>query len=261
MKQLQGKVAIVTGAGRGIGRAISIAYAREGAKVVVASRTPSTVDKVVREIRQNGDIAIGVPTDVSQRDQVFAMVDVAVREFGGVDILVNNAQAFGTPDEPQAVVGHVPVEETNEEEWEFTFRTGATATLWGMKAVFPHMKDKGGKVINFGSVAGVEGWEGVISYNATKEAVRAMTRTAAREWGKYGINVNVVNPMLSTRSYHAMQEAQPEYTKAFVDSIPMGRMGDLNEDGCPAFVFLASSASNFITGMTFMLDGGLSIKP
>jgi 2-hydroxycyclohexanecarboxyl-CoA dehydrogenase len=122
------------------------------------------------------------------------MVAKTASAFGTVDILVNNAQGFGTAQRPTPTPRLTALEDFDEEEWEYTFRTGALATLWGMKAVFPCMKDRGGKIINFGSSLGQIGGEGTAAYNATKEAIRALSRTAAREWGKYKINVNVINP-------------------------------------------------------------------
>ena len=148
MGQLDGKVAIVTGAGRGIGKGIAKVFAREGAKVVVASRTPATVASVVAEIEAEGFIAFGVVVDVSNKEQIFNMVAETVKKFGTVDILVNNAQGFGTAEKPRASTIPTPMEDTDDAEWEYTFRTGATATLWAMQAVFPHMKKAGyGRIV------------------------------------------------------------------------------------------------------------------
>jgi NAD(P)-dependent dehydrogenase (short-subunit alcohol dehydrogenase family) len=157
MKCLEGKVAIVTGAGRGIGRGIAIAYAREGANVVVASRTQSSIDETVSAIRADGGSALGIACDVGRRDDVFAAVAKTVAAFGTVDILVNNAQGFGTEQRPAGTPRLTPLEDFDEEEWEYTFRTGTLATLWGMKAVFPSMKDRGGKRSSSGSRASGSG--------------------------------------------------------------------------------------------------------
>jgi 2-hydroxycyclohexanecarboxyl-CoA dehydrogenase len=258
MKQLQDKVAIVTGAGRGIGRAIALAYGAEGAKVAVVSRTPSTVDEVAGEIRAAGGTAIGIPCDVGRRDQVFAAVARTVGEFGTVHILVNNAQGFGTEADPQPSTVYVACEDTDEDEWEYTFRTGATASLWFMKAAFPHMKAQNyGKIINFASSSGQTGFPGNTCYNVTKEAIRALSRTAANEWGQYGINVNVINPALETRAFEKWKKARPEFVQALVEKIPMRRLGDPLRDGGPLAVFLASPGSDYITGSTFMLEGGM----
>jgi NAD(P)-dependent dehydrogenase (short-subunit alcohol dehydrogenase family) len=261
MGNIAGKVAIVTGAGRGIGRGIAVAFGKAGGKVVVASRSKSTVDSVAAEIKDAGGAALGVTCDVSHRDQIFAMVDQTVKHFGGVDILVNNAQSFGLPSAPRLNTDRQPVESYNEEEFEYVFRSGMLASWWAMKAVFPHMKDKGGKVINFGSMSGQIGTAGTVAYNCTKEAIRALTRTAAREWGKYKINVNVVNPSVETQGLVDLRNRLPDYINEALARVPLGRFGDPEQDAGALALFLASSDSDFITGQTFMLDGGLYLAP
>ena len=256
MGQLEGKVAIVTGSSRGIGKGIATVYAREGAKVIVASRTPSRVDEVAEEIRAEGGIAVGIPCDVGKKDQIFSMVEKTVEEFGTVDILVNNAQGFGTEANPRTSTIPTPIEETDDDEWDYTFRTGASATLWGMQAVFPHMKEGGGKIINLASGSGMQGFPGNTCYNATKEAIRALTRTAANEWGKYAICVNTINPSLRTDAWESWEAANPEFVQGLKDKMPLGRLGNPIEDGGPLFVFLAGPGSDYITGMTIMLNGG-----
>ena len=262
IRSLEGKVAIVTGAGRGIGRAIALAYGREGAKVVVASRTPATVEAVAAEIRAAGGEAIGVACDVGKRSYVFATVQKAVDAFGTVHILVNNAQGFGTEAAPKASTVFVACEDTDEAEWEYTLRTGPTASLWFMKAAFPHMKaQRYGRVINFASSSGQIGFEGNTCYNAAKEAIRALTRTAAREWGQHGITVNVINPALETRAFDAWKTARPDFVEALKDKIPMRRLGNPDEDAGPLAVFLAGPGSSYMTGSTFMLEGGMHTLP
>lgn len=262
MGVLSGKVALVTGAGRGIGRAIAMGYAKEGAKVAVVSRTPSTVESVAQEIRDAGGEAIGIACDVGHRDQVFAAVEQTVATFGTVHIVVNNAQGFGTEESPQPSTVFVACEDTNEDEWEYTFRTGATASLWFMKAAFPHMKKQHyGKIINFASSSGQVGFPGNTCYNATKEAIRGLSRTAAREWGQYGINVNIINPALETRAFDAWKSARPDFVESLKEQIPMRRLGDPERDGAPLAIFLASPGSDYITGDTFMLEGGMHTFP
>lgn len=261
-QSLAGKVALVTGAGRGIGRAIAMAYGAAGAKVAVVSRTPSTVDSVAQEIRDAGGEAIGIACDVGQRDQVFAAVQKAVDTFGALHIVVNNAQGFGTEASPCASTVFMACEDTDENEWEYTFRTGATASLWFMKAVFPHMKKAGyGRVINFASSSGQIGFEGNTCYNATKEAIRALSRTAAREWGQHGITVNIINPALETRAFDAWKTARPDFVEALKDKIPMRRLGDPDRDAGPLAVFIAGPGADYITGQTFMLEGGMHTLP
>lgn len=259
---LKDKVALVTGAGRGIGRAIALAFGNEGARVVVVSRTPSTVQAVAQEILDAGGEAIGVACDVGKRDQVFAAVQQAVDTYGSVHIVVNNAQGFGTEAAPRASTVFMACEDTDEDEWEYTFRTGATASLWFMKAAFPHMKSQHyGKIINFASSSGQIGFEGNSCYNATKEAIRALSRTAAREWGQYGINVNIINPALETRAFDAWKSARPDFVEALKEKIPMRRLGDPGRDAGPLAVFLAGPGSDYITGSTFMLEGGMHTLP
>ncbi|MGE0386277.1 MAG: SDR family NAD(P)-dependent oxidoreductase [Gammaproteobacteria bacterium] len=261
MSDVKGKVAIVTGAGRGIGRGIALAYGAAGLKVAVASRTRSTVDSVTKEITDAGGTAVGITCDVGRRDQVYAMVEQAVKAFGTVDVLVNNAQGFGTDAKPAPTPNLQPLESFDEAEFEYTLRTGAWATLWGMKAAFPYLKNRGGKIINFGSNWGQVGYEGSAAYNATKEAIRGLTRTAAREWGKYGITAYVINPSVQSDAMAQFQRDHPEEAAAAVQMVPLRRWGDPVRDAGGLALFLASSASDYVTGMTFMLEGGWHMFP
>ena len=259
MGNLKGKVAIITGAGRGIGRGIALRYGVEGVKVAVASRTRSSVDAVVQEIKDRGGTAIGITCDVGDHDQIKSMVGQTIEAFGAIDILANVAQGFGTPSEPAGSPVVTPLENYRDEEWEHTFRTGATATLWAMKAVFPHMKDRGGRIINFGSKWGIEGYAGTVAYNATKEAIRALTRTGAREWGKYNIRVNCINPVIQTDAMESTAKDRPDLLEYLVKMTPVGRLGEPYRDAGGLAVFLASDDSDFLTGHTFPLDGGYTI--
>ncbi len=254
--RLAGKVAIVTGAGRGIGRAIAIALAREDAAITVSSRTASTVESVVGEITALGGRATGVTCDVGSRPDVDAMIARTIEEFGAVDILVNNAQGFGTAEQPAGSPGYIPIESFPDDTWDYTFQTGVKGTLYGMQAVFPHMRERGGKIINFGSGNGVTAMKGTVAYNANKEAIRALTRTAANEWGKYAICVNVLVPTIVTDSARDFLEARPGIEEKLIAGIPLRRMGDVDRDIGPVAVFLASSDSDFMTGQTIHVDGG-----
>lgn len=261
MGKLEEKVAIVTGAGQGIGRGIALAFAKEGAKVVVAECNPETAKSVVKEIETIGGNALAVVCDVGIEAQVTGMVVQAVEGFGPVDILVNNAQSWGPKAQREATPPLTPFEDFPEDWWDNTFQTGVKATFYCCKAVFPYMKDRGGKIINLGSAWGIEGHAMAVDYNANKEAIRALTRTAAREWGKYKINVNVICPAVVTPALTAFKENQPEKYEVFVESLPLRYYGDPEKDVGRTAVFLAGEDSGFITGQTLMVDGGRCMYP
>jgi NAD(P)-dependent dehydrogenase (short-subunit alcohol dehydrogenase family) len=260
-RTLDGRVAIVTGAGRGIGRAIAEQFAHEGAHVLVASRTRSTVDEVVQAIQSSGGSALGAVVDVGEKDQIGAMVERAVEGFGGVDILVNNAQSFGTRENPAVSSPQTTVEDVSEAEWDWTFESGVRATLRAMQAAFPYLKASGdGRVINFGSRRGVMCNPDSVAYNANKEAVRALSRTAANAWGQYGICVNVINPVIETDSARAVWADAPERRDLVEQMIPLRRWGQ-PLDCARVAVFLAGPDSSYLTGMTLMVEGGLTSLP
>jgi NAD(P)-dependent dehydrogenase (short-subunit alcohol dehydrogenase family) len=261
-RRLVGKAAIVTGAGRGIGRGIALAFAEEGARVVVASRSAGPIEAVVSEIRAAGGEAIGVTCNVADKAAIEATVRRAVGAFGGLDILVNNAQSFGTAEEPAGHPVITPLEDFREGEWEYTFLSGATASLRFMQAAFPYLKASGeGRVINFGSHWGQMGYEGAAAYNATKEAIRGLTRTAAREWGKYGVTCNVIVPAIETEALLEYKAHHPERMNAMVETIPMRRYGDPLADAGRIAAFIASADARHLTGMTFNVNGGYFMYP
>ena len=239
MGRLTGKIAIVTGAGRGIGRATAKLFAAEGAKVTVVSLTPANVDAVVADIKAAGGTAIGVVADVAKADQIKAAVDRTVEAFGHFDILVNNAY--------DPIAPYSSILELSAEQLQRNFDMGPIAYLRFMQAAYPYLKASGtGRVINFGSQAGITGQVGR-PYSMAKEAVRALTRTAAREWAADNITVNNVLPIAKTWG--------PD-VKVPPPANALGRYGSPEEDIAPVVLFLASKDSQYVTGSSLTPDGG-----
>jgi NAD(P)-dependent dehydrogenase (short-subunit alcohol dehydrogenase family) len=240
-------VAVVTGAGRGIGRGVALALAGEGAAVACLGRTPATLTDTSETIRRRNGNALAVRCDVTSRAGVFAAVDEVVRTLGPVDILVNNAMELR----------HLALDEITEEELDRAIRSSLYGSLFAMQAAFPSMRTRGGRVVNFGSAGGTEGWAGQAAYAAAKEAVRGLTKAAAAEWGPYGITVNAVVPTAETDAYRGWSAGLTnEQHDAFLATIPLRRVGDPERDIGRAVVFLVGPDSSYITGRTIFVDGG-----
>jgi NAD(P)-dependent dehydrogenase (short-subunit alcohol dehydrogenase family) len=248
-----GKIAVVTGAADGIGAATVRAFVAEGAAgVVVADRSVEAGEAVTADLRERGADAVFVRTDVGIRSDVESMIDAALERWDRVDVLVNNAWGGGTL---------ARVEHKTTESVERAFAVGFEGPLWAMQRAFRSMRAQGwGRVINLCSLNGVNAHIGTLEYNATKEALRTLTRTAAREWASYGIVVNAVCPGAKTGASRAVFAAHPELERAADATNPMGRLGDPDDDIAPVLCFLASDACRYLTGNTLFVDGGSHIN-
>ena len=245
---MAGRVVIVTGAGQGIGRGIALHLGRNGASVVVAEWKEHRATRTADELSALGASALAAVCDVSKKEQVEAMVAEAVERFGRVDGLVNNAQTF-RPQAPVATVG--------EEDVDVFYDSGVKGTLWGMQAVYPHMQQAGwGRIVNVASAAGITGMAGYGAYNASKEAIRALTRTAAREWGRDGVIVNCICPGAASKRGQEAAARNDDAHRQFMRDHPVGRQGDPEDDIAPVVLFLCSDACRYLTGQTLMVDGG-----
>ncbi len=246
MGRLEGRVAIVTGASQGIGHAIAKAFVREGASVVINARREEAIRKVAEELSTGGGKVIAVHGDVSQRDTADRTIAAAAEHFGRIDVLVNNAQ----------VTQNALIEDITDEIIALTFGSGFHGTLYHMQAALPWLKKQGGSIVNFGTRQGIYGQPHDGCYGANKEAIRALTRTAAREWGQFGIRVNVINPAGLSPAAAAFLEADADRAQKYYDEMPLGRFGRLDEDIAPVAVFLASDDGHYVTGQTINADGG-----
>jgi NAD(P)-dependent dehydrogenase (short-subunit alcohol dehydrogenase family) len=243
-----GRVVIVTGAGQGIGRGIALHLGRNGASVVVAEWKEHRAARTVDELVDLGVPAMAAVCDISKKDEVDAMVAQTVDRFGRVDALVNNAQTF----RPQA-----PLASVAEDDLDVFYESGVKGTLWGMQAVYPHMQGAGwGRIVNVASAAGITGMPGYGAYNASKEAIRALTRTAAREWGRDGIVVNCICPGAASKRGKDAATRNDDAHREFMRDHPIGRQGDPEDDIAPVILFLCSDACRYLTGQTLMVDGG-----
>jgi NAD(P)-dependent dehydrogenase (short-subunit alcohol dehydrogenase family) len=246
MHAVADKVIIVTGSGRGVGRGIATHLGRGGARIVVAEWKEHLLTETCANLTELGVPNLGVVCDIQQKDQIDAMVAQTIEHFGRVDALVNNAQTF----RPLASMADV-----GEDDFDVFYRSGVKGSLWAMQAVYPHMKAQGwGRIVNFASSMGITGGSGFGAYNASKEAIRAITRTAAREWGADGIVVNAIAPAAAT--HHGEAGKQSEGYRIFIENCPMKRQGDPELDIGPIAWFLCSDACRYLTGHTFMADGG-----
>jgi NAD(P)-dependent dehydrogenase (short-subunit alcohol dehydrogenase family) len=251
-QRLTGRVALVTGAGQGIGKAVARRLCDEGAHVVVADVRGQLAEAVAAELESHGASVEPATVDVAEREQVFSLVDDVAKRKGSLDIVVAAAQRF---------MPFVPLEEKTEEMFLSAFRSGALGTVWAMQAAFPYMKARGfGRFITFYSVNAEGGFHYTSDYNAAKGATESITRSAAREWGKYGITTNAISPAVSSDSFKNVKETAPDLAAAIEGSTLVGFLGE-PEEVAATVAFLVSEEGRYITGETIAVAGGLQIGP
>lgn len=248
---LTGKVAIVTGGGQGVGQGIALALAAEGARVAVLGRTLEKCAETVAQITARGGQGLAIACRVQDRDAVNAAVAEVVATFGGIDVLVNNAHSS----RPMTALA-----DTTDKDMAIAF-AGFNGAFFFMQACLPHLAARRGAVFNIGSLAGIRGDAGFGAYAASKEALRAISRVAAREWGPLGVRVNVVCPYSDSPGVDYMIENVPGFIDDLTGATALGRLGSSEHEVGRTVAFLASDGGGYITGQTINVDGGIVIAP
>lgn len=263
---LTGKTAIITGAGRAvlsdgrcgsIGYGIATAYAKEGANLVITGRNVKKLEDAKEELeRLYGIQVLILQADVNAGADNEAVVGEVVKQtmekFGRIDVLINNAQASASG---------VPLAEHTTDQFNLALYSGLYAAFYYMKACYPHLAETKGSVINFASGAGLFGNFGQCAYAAAKEGIRGLTRVAATEWAKDGINVNIICPLAWTAQLENFEKAYPDAFKANVKMPPAGHYGDSELEIGRVCVQLASPDFKYLTGETLTLEGGMGLRP
>ena len=266
MSFLKGKTAIITGGGYSvlsdgrcgsIGYGIATAYAKEGANIVITGRNVPKLEKAKEELeRLYGIKVLALQADISAGSDNEAtakmVVEKTIEEFGRIDVLINNAQASASG---------VTLQDHTTEQFDLAIYSGLYATFYYMKACYPYLKETKGSIINFASGAGLFGNFGQCAYAAAKEGVRGLSRVAATEWAKDGINTNIVCPLAWTSQLENFQKAYPDAFKANVKMPPAGHYGDPETEIGRACVLLASPDLKYMNGETITLEGGMGLRP
>jgi NAD(P)-dependent dehydrogenase (short-subunit alcohol dehydrogenase family) len=249
--RLEGKITLITGASSGIGKATAMAFAAEGAAVVVAARREAETAETARQIRDAGGRAIAVATDVTSESQVKALVETAIRTYGRLDIAVNNAGIFGAEG---------PVHEVAAEYWDTLMGINLKGAWLCMKHEIPSMLGQGsGSIVNVASTAGVAGWSTSPIYSASKYGLVGLTKSAALQYAPAGIRINAVCPAFTRiESMDSVLADAPEADRGMKSTIPLGRIATM-EEVAEAIVWVSSDAASFCVGHALVLDGGQTL--
>lgn len=253
MGRLDGRVAVINGGAQGIGRGIALRFAREGSAVSIVDTDDTQGQQTLNAlaaIAANGEF---IHADVGVKAEAQRAIAETVSRLGRVDILVNAIENHAPP---------APTETMSDEAFAGTIGKTFDGTRWSMQAVFPHMRSQGGgHILSIVSIYGDSVWRCLGDYNAASEAVKALTRTAAEEWGQYGILVNAILPAADTASYQVHRARRPEQADQLVNNSPLGRMGDAERDIGGSAMFLVTDSGRFITGHMIYADGGQHLTP
>lgn len=266
MAYFKNKTVLITGGGRAvlsdgrcgsIGYGIATAFAKEGANIVITGRNVQKLEDAKKELEEKYNVKVLViQADISENndnEKTVASVMEKIKEtFGGLDVLINNAQASASG---------VTLADHTTEQFNLALYSGLYAAFYYMKAAYPMLKESKGSVINFASGAGLFGNYGQCSYAAAKEGIRGLSRVAANEWAKDGINVNVVCPLAWTSQLEKFEKAYPDAFKANVHVPPMGHFGDAETEIGRVCVMLSTPDFKYLTGETLTLEGGLGLRP
>jgi len=264
--QLEGKTAMVTGAGRGIGKAIALILAEAGAQIIAAARTKEEIEETASEVRKMGRTCLPIPTDVTSASDVARLVDAALSEFGRIDILINQAGRGGGRKPLVPLPGYAPpgskdspdfFTPLSEEMWHSVMDTNLTSMFLCARAVGPQMiQQKKGKIVNMSSFVGAKGFPNQVVYSTSKAAVSMFTRCLALEWARYQINVNAIGPGYVRTAMTEGLLQNEKMRESLLTSVPLRRFCEPREVGLLA-LYLACEASDYLTGQTIYLDGGL----
>ncbi|KKC23959.1 SDR family NAD(P)-dependent oxidoreductase [Sphingomonas sp. SRS2] len=249
MGQLDGKVVVITGGGKGLGRGMSRVFARDGAHVVIAELDGIAAEETARAIEaETGVACLAYPCDITHRDQAIGAIEKAVGHFGGLDVVINNASMLSP---------NILLEQKTDAMLHGSLQVALWSTWWTMQAALPHLRARGGgSIINFFSIDAQVGSWYHSDYNVAKSAVLGLTRTAAVEWGRFNVRVNAIAPTGLGTVMEKLVEDDPSFFDMVAAINPLGRVGDPERDVAPVAVFLASDAARFMTGELLHVDGG-----